>query len=145
MAWKSDVPLADGFVAGDRAIRQAATAASAFSAGLTSDVNADYILRIHRDARAQDAVLAQVQSIPGIAQYARDQFDDATFDVAAEFLAARNAIQAVATQIETDLPVNGGFLQTHSFAGGAYTPRTFTPAQTASLKATLDTVAALVS
>lgn len=75
--------------------------------------------------------LQDCASVPGIAAYAAAQEDDGTYNVAAEFTALMNAIDAAITEIVTTLPKDGsgyllvrkinpdGTLEERSFSGGA--------------------------
>lgn len=54
--------------------------------------------------------------VPGIAQYARDQFDDQTLDVAAEFATMRSATVSLRDWITASFPAGaGGAWLVHSY------------------------------
>lgn len=105
-------------------------------AALAGDVNADQIIGWAYRLRSRDnqisAVLAAVD-VPDLIQYARDQEDDQTYDVQAEFNAMSTQIGEVMSWVQTNFPANGGFLLSHSFGAEGLVPRIFAPASTAGL------------
>lgn len=74
--------------------------------------------------------LDAIRSTPGIAQYARDQEDDQTYDVVAEFVAMVAAVDAAIAQIVTTFPADGsGFLLAQTLsADGSRSARSFSAA-----------------
>lgn len=107
------------------------------------NVSADDILGIHRRAVSSDAKLATLAATPGLGDYAKAQFNNAGYDIAADFTALRNALQAVRDSIESTIPKDDGatpYFLVHRFVSNAVVARTFTPAQTASLRTLLQTV-----
>ena len=103
---------------------------------------ADYILDIHTKMVKVDAMLATAAATPGLAAYAKAQFDNESLDIAAEFTALRAAVQAVRDHVETAVPKDGsGYWLLHQFVAHVVTPRTFAPANTATLRTLLTTVA----
>ncbi len=89
--------------------------------------------------------LNTLSQTPGLAAYAKTECNDANYDVAAEFTAMLSAIDTALGWVTTNFPASGGFIQSHSFVSGVYTPRTFTPAQTAGLRTALDALTATIS
>lgn len=112
-----------------------------------SDTNADVILVTFHDLRRRRDELVNIGSIPGISQYAKDQEDDPTYDVAAEFNALIVSVEAVMSNIETTFPtdVDGYLLEKQFNAQGTYDFRQFTGAQLVTLRGLLDAVAAQVA
>ena len=95
------------------------------------------------DYRTQLNTLSQT---PGLATYAKTECNDALYGVAAEFSAMLSAIDTALAWVTTNFPKDAnGWIQSHSFVSGAYTPRTFTPAQTANLRTALDALTATIS
>lgn len=113
----------------------------------TQDVNADRILAIFHDCRRLRDELSAAKDVPNILAYARDQENDQTYDLVAEFNALIAALQAVMDDIETTFPTNAsGYLLEKQFnAQGTYDFRQFTIAQTANIRTLLDAVVAQVS
>lgn len=115
-----------------------------FAAG---GVNSDNVLATFHDLRRARDELDQVKAIPGIADYAKAQENDAGYDVAAEFAALVTAVEAVMTEIQTSFPVdaNGYLLEKQWAPDGTYTFRQFSAAQLATAKTLLDAVVAQVA
>lgn len=106
------------------------------------NVTADYVLDVHRHAVDVDGRLATYATVPGIVQYAKDQYDNQAYDIAADFTALRSAIQAVRDEVETAIPKDTPtpYLLTHQFTANVLTPRTFSSANTATLQTLLQAV-----
>ena len=95
-------------------------------------------------ARAQFAAAA---STPGIAAYAQAQVNDPTLDVAADFTAMVNAIDATRAWVNTNFPVdaNGYVLdRTRNFGTADFTQRTFSTAALATYRTMLDALIATI-
>jgi hypothetical protein len=83
-------------------------------------------------------------AIPGIAQYIKDQEGDQNYDIAAEYTAMRSAVVAIRDWIYTSMPkvdqAGTLYMAVQALAqDGTVSDRTFTPAQTAPLRALIDT------
>ncbi len=111
------------------------------------DTNADVILVTFHDLRRRKDELISIRSIPGIAQYAKDQEDDPAYDVVVEFDALIAAVEAVMSSIKTTFPtdVDGYLLEKQFNAQGTYDFQQFTGAQLATLRGLLDAVNAQVA
>jgi len=122
---------------------RAAAVNSQMAAG---DTSADVATAIRDDLLNADAVFAEVASIAGIVQYARDQFDDQLYDIVADFTRMRAASAAAITGIESAFPKSGGYLLKESFvpSTSGTAVRSFTPAQTEGVRTTLDAVIASI-
>lgn len=104
------------------------------------------ILSTHQYLRAERAALTAAASTPGLAQYARDQKNNQTLDVVAEFTAVIAAIDQVVGWIETNFPKDaGGFLLERTLGADGPLERTFTPAQTAGFRTQLDSLIAMIA
>lgn len=73
-------------------------------------------------------IFAQVSALPGLAVYAKAQFGNDTYDVAAEFNTMVSALTAIKTWLTTNIPANAVSISNGSLVGATYTP-----AQTAGL------------
>lgn len=84
--------------------------------------------------------------IPGIAQYARDQFDDQDYDIVAEFQAMVGAMDDVITNITSTFPKSdSGEIEDRVLnSNGTITQRTFTAAQLSTLRGLLETLVAAI-
>lgn len=109
---------------------------------LAGNVTANQVFQIVDNLRSPLQIFSQVAAIPGIAAYAQAQFNDPTYDVAAEFTAMVNAVQAVVDWVVANFPKDaGGFVEAYTLAAnGDRTSATFTPAQTSGLTAAINTV-----
>lgn len=87
-----------------------------------------------------------LKSTPGLAEYAKAQNDDPTYEVGAEFAAMLVALTLLASQIESDFPKDGnGFLLAQTFGASGPVDRAFTPAQTAAIRNRLNAVVASIA
>jgi hypothetical protein len=78
--------------------------------------------------------LNSAKAVPGIAQYARDQFDDQSYDVVAEFNTVIAALTSCDTWLKNNIPSDAV-----SIVDGALVGNIYTPAQTAVLKNRVET------
>lgn len=88
--------------------------------------------------------LSALKTTPGLAQYAKDQFSDQTYDIAAEFLAMQNAMVATVDWIAANLPSDGRWLLMHEIMGKRLVQRTLSSAETAGLRTKLDVLIAAI-
>lgn len=121
----------------------AQTHRAALAAGNTDSAR---IIGVFRNLRTERAALTQAASTPGLAPFARDQKNNQTLDVVAEFNALVAAIDGVTGWIETNFPKDAnGFLLGWSLNAGSVVERQFTPAQTAGLRTQLETLIAAIA
>lgn len=106
-------------------------------------VTASSVLRLLDNLRAARAIFIEIASRPGIGAYAQAQLGE---DISTEFAAMNAAIDAAGANIVASLPKDGsGYLLLEQMDGqGARAERTFTTAQTATLRGLLDTLAATI-
>lgn len=145
MAFKTD-GLAKAYnKAQSESIRVKAFAAQARSALIAGSVSANAVIQIMTNLKSSIEVWDTVSGLPGIGQYAKDQEDDQTYDVVAEFNAMRTEAVAARDWVITNFPASGGFIQKDTLElDGAITVRQFTPAQTTGLQTALaDLIAAI--
>lgn len=117
------------------------------STDLAGNVNSDMVFRLVDETRSAISILNQQAAVPGIGAYAQQQFNDATYDVAAEFSNMVAKLTAVVTWIFNNFPKDGsGFLLGYTInADGSRAPRVFAPASTVGLKAAVDGVIAAIA
>lgn len=109
----------------------------------TTGANGNEIFAMTDNLRGLKADLNTAKNVPGIVQYAKDQEDDQTYDVAQAFTDVLQAINAVLAEVEATFPTSaGGWLELNKMESGdaSLTPRDFTTGQLASLTATLQTL-----
>lgn len=84
---------------------------------------------------------------PGIAQYAKDQLSDQTYDIVAEYTTMRNAMVSARDSLMNLCPkdVNGFLLLNKFSADGTVNPRNFTDVQLQPAVAQVDSVIATIN
>ena len=112
------------------------------SSALGSDISAETLPVWLVNLQRFRTRLNDVRSVTGIAQYAKDQEDDQAYDVAAEFNSLISLVDAAITEIQATN--TNALISTWSVSSGLIW-NTFTPAQTAALKADIDAIVAQVS
>ena len=149
MAFKTAQSASEAFTTAKNLARGVKlTAQSNISQFGNASINRDQVLALAMNLREWRIALAAVASTPGLAQYAKDQYGDQDYDVAAEFTAMTNAIDAVISGIHTAFPTDnsGGELKEKVLnADGSVTMRTFTAANLASLVTLLQTLNSAIS
>ena len=124
-----------------RTRRTAEQYAATFAAG----GNADQIYSLLRLLAQHRARLQEIAAIPGLADYARGQEADASYDVAAEFVAVIAAVESTNVWMQAAIPVSSGYEQMYSRPNGIdLIPRTFTSATLVPLVTRLQAIAAAV-
>ena len=102
----------------------------------------------HCDSLAQiNDQLNTLKAVPGIGDYAKEQFNDANIDIAAEFTAMQNALASTVSWIATNMPketVTNRWLSVEELVDGKRVDRTLTTAQTAGLRTQLDALIATI-
>lgn len=90
---------------------------------------------------------ALIAAIPGMAEYARAQENDANYDIVFEFTAMLNVLDAAITEIVTTYPkgATGEILERTMNSNGTTSLATFTAANLAALRTRLNAIAAAVN
>jgi len=128
------------------AVRAKNSATSVRTSAAAGSISAASILALAADLRSARINMEARASAPGVGQYAKDQEDDATYDVSAEYIAMRDGIDSVLAWISTNMPSNGGYLQVQTLeADGSLTQRSFAAGQTAGLRTAITALEALIS
>lgn len=123
-------------------LKQLATdAASQMAAGNTS---ADRIKGILLTCVAVKSANLVTAALPNIATYAVQQ-EGAGYDVASAWSAMNDAIDAVVTQILSDMPASGGFILAETWSANGIAVRNFTPSNTAALQTKLAALVATIN
>ena len=120
--------------------RKAGEKVSQFSSG----ANADDILALASNLRSVRNDLASLTSISGLAEYAREQENDSSYDIVAEFNALLALVDDVITEIVTTFPVDSsGYLLSHTIdTTGQRTSRTFSAAAISGVVSNLNALVA---
>lgn len=87
-----------------------------------------------------------IKVVPGLAAYARAQYDDPAYDVAAEFTAMLAKVGETIDWIVVAVPKDAsGYMLVAKLTSTGQTIRAFTTAQTANLRTELDELIATIS
>lgn len=84
-------------------------------------------------------IFSTIAALPGLSDYAKTQFADTNYNVGTEFTAMVNALTAIQTWLKTNVPANGV-----TIVDGALVGTTYTPAQTAALRALVNSAIATI-
>lgn len=143
MAFKTAETASEAFFRAKNIARDIKAQAQSYIAMFASTTSRTTVLGMVEQLRGYRVALAGASSVSGVLQFAKDQYDDQAYNVAAEFTAVLNAIDAVIAQVVSDFPVDnsGGELKEKLLAvDGAVTARTFTAAQLATVVSLLQTL-----
>jgi hypothetical protein len=87
-----------------------------------------------------------LKTTPGLEQYAKDQENDPTYDIVAEFNTMLTAMDSVLTWMDVNIPVANRTLKAPADWGeGTIVSDSFTPAQTVGLQTELTALEATIS
>ena len=127
-----------------RGVKQTAQNSVAQFAGTTGR---DQVLALAMNLREWRIRLAAVAAVPGVGQYAKDQYANQSYDVAAEFNGMLSAIDAVIANITGSFPqaASGEVLERVLNADGSVVMRTFTAAQLSTLRTLLQNLSAAIT
>lgn len=100
------------------------------------------------DSFAQiNAQFNTLKAAQGLGAYAKSQYDDAAFDIVAEFNAMQTALAGVIAWVVANIPKDSAsnrWLAVEELVNGIRTDRTFTSAATAPLRTQLDALIAAI-
>ena len=88
--------------------------------------------------------LTSYAAVPGIAAYARAQYDNEQYDVAAEFTAMLAVMTDTRDWIVANFPASGGYIQREQISASGVVDRVFSANATASLRTELDALIATI-
>lgn len=110
------------------------------ASAMLSDIDGRQVIAIASNMAVYKNRFTTITAVPGIAQYARDQEDDQTYNTATEFTAMIGFLDAaIATVQATNV---NALLSGWGADGVIY--NTFTPAQTATLRGNLQSISAAI-
>ena len=148
MAFRASTQIPDLALARAKSLAGALrTFAVSFSATLAAGANADRVLQGINTLVSHRTQLNLVKDVPGLAAYAQAQENDGTYDIVAEFTALLAIVDTAIDNTIAAIPTGpGGYALLHTVAAnGSITPRTFTPAQLAGVKADVDAIVAAIT
>ena len=106
----------------------------------STSTSADLVLSVYFDVSRARSELAEIATIQGIAQYAKDQEDDQSYDVVSEFSALLSNLDAITSAISANYPRDeAGYLLNRKVVGNSIEFRTYTTGQLASYVALMQT------
>ncbi len=122
-------------------------AASIKTRSSTGNITAAEIIAFHGNLKRNLDRLNEIKDIPGLPQYAKDQFDDQAFDIVVEFAAMITEIDATLEWVRANLPTSvAGFVESILLETDAtQTDKVFTAGQTATLRTQLDLLVATIN
>ncbi len=148
MAFKTAQTASEAFTQAKNLGRGVKSTAQNSVAQFASTTNRDQVLTLAMNLREWRIALAAASSVPGVLQYAKDQYDDQNYNIGSEFTAMLSAIDAVIAEIHAAFPVDnsGGEVKERVLnADGSITMRTFSAAQLANLRTLLQTLDASIT
>ena len=105
---------------------------------LLANIDSSVIINIVSVLSQKKAKLETYKNITGILQYSKDQEEDQTYDIAAEYTALVARIDDVINWVKASYPADtNGYLLVRKWTLDGTSTREFTPAQTASLSPVL--------
>lgn len=122
--------------------RQAASLRAQAAAG---NVQSTQILDWFIGLGSSRVTIAALASTPGLADYARNESSNESYDVAAEYTTMLAAIDGSMAWVTTNFPKDGsGYLLARQFSGNTIVDRSFNTAATAGLRTLLDSLTATI-
>ena len=121
-------------------------ALSVKAATLAGPVSANLIIELFLRLVEAKAKFAATAAVPGIGQYAKDQFGNQGLNIATEFTAMTGAVDSIGSWIMTNMPKDGdGYLLKDKLTASGVDVRTFSTAATAGLRTQLDSLLATIN
>lgn len=143
----SQQALADGLITIQRvALRHKQFMTQARNQLSTVTVSANQVIQVLTETKSVIEIMERAAAVSGMAQFAKNQFDDQGLDIVAEFQSLRSGLEGVRDWVIGNFPMSpGGFIEKDTLeTDGSITVRQFTPAQTAGLVSVLDTSIATI-
>lgn len=103
---------------------------SNWSTRLQSNITALDAVEIVASINRALTVLDAAAALPGMADYAKTQFDDPAYDVVSEYNAMHAALVAVRNWLATNIPANGITISNGVQVGAVYAPAATAPLRT---------------
>lgn len=107
-------------------------------------VESDFVISFYRQLGRERDYLETAVVVPGLEQFAKDYEDDQGYDVVTEINATIAEMNQAIALVDTTFPQSGGYVLYLQISDGVITPRTFSTAATAGLRAALDDVVATI-
>lgn len=138
VAWNTARAIAGAIKEGANTLRTASAA---------GPVTGRSIIKFSAELADHQTQLSLLAQVPGLGAYAQQQISDETFDIGATYAAMSAQITATISWITTNMPKDGsGYLLIESFDGqtGKTVGRTFSTAQTTTLRTVLEALVATI-
>lgn len=139
-------PLSRALLDVQNTARQLKTyAQSVKDATAAGPVSANLVIEFYLTLVAAKAKFAAAAAVTGLAQYAKDQFNNQALDIVAEFNAMVAAVNSCGTWINSNVPKDGsGYLLKDKLTASGVDVRTFSSAATAGLRTQIDSLLATI-
>ena len=105
-----------------------------------ANVDYDYLREIYRTIERANDGLNSKKNVPGIVEYAKEAESNAGLDIVAEFSALQQTMSDALEWINNNVPLTATVKPPSEWGDGTLIERVFTPAQTAGLRSTLQTI-----
>jgi len=113
---------------------------SAWNTKLAGNITALDAVEIVSSITQATTALDTLAALPGLAEYAQQQFGQGAYDVALEYNNMRSALIAIRTWLQTNIPSNA-----ITITNGVQVGAVYTPASTAALRTLVQTAAATIA
>lgn len=140
MAFRTDTPLQDAFREARIRAKRLKQYMQEIQSDLSSNITAVDALGIVKECKDALTVLSASAAVPGIIQYAKDQYNDTNYAIGTEFTTMTSTIQAVVDWIVNNIPAGSVSISNGDLVGNSYTP-----AQTAPLLTLVNGVIAAIA
>ena len=113
---------------------------------IAGNVPSSRILDVFINLQQERTALVTAAATPGLAQFAKDQKNNQTLDVVAEFNGVIAMLDGINSWLTTNFPKDAsGFLLAKSFSGNTIIDRLFAPAQTSGFQVQLANLIATIT
>ena len=107
-------------------------------------LSARAIVEFSEDLMQINEEFDRLKALPGLAAYVKNQYDDQTYDIAAEFVTMQAAVVSVAAWVSANIPNDGRWLLIEEIIAGRVVQRTFTASTTAPFRVELAALIAVI-
>lgn len=117
------------------------------NASAAGNIVARRIVQVMEELTAANERFKTLKTVPGLAEYAKEQFADQGLDIMAEFGAMQSAVVACVTWIQTNMPkdsVSKRWIHVEELVDGKRVDRLLDPASMAGLRTVLDALIATI-
>lgn len=110
-----------------------------------SSADYDFLRDIYQTLARADSQFTSLRSTQGLADFARVQEGDPSYDVAAEFVGMQAAIAVALSWLDANIPTNVELKTPFNWSDGTMVSTTFNVTQTAGLRTEIDAILATIA